>query len=110
MIACKVQLFVTALNKNKKMDISQIEYFVTRYTDYGYSLFNVSVVHENDLIGVFVKGKDFNNLKENNCWRLLRIEHIGFWNKTRDLKFTEIVTGRYIRSIDLLKIITPGVS
>lgn len=92
------------------MDVSQIESFITRHTDYGYSLFSVSVIHKDDLIGVFVKGNDFNSLRQNNCWRLLRIEHLGAWHKTQDLKCTEILPGRYIKSIDLLKIITPGIS
>lgn len=93
------------------MDSSQIEYFITRYTDYGYSLFNVSVIyHDDDLIGIFIKGNDFKTLRKSNCWRLLPIERIGMWNKTHDLKCTEIVPGRYIQSIDLLKIITPGIS
>jgi hypothetical protein len=90
------------------MNVELIESMITQYTDFGHSLFNVSFVRGEKLIGIFINDKDFDILRKNNCWRMVLVENIASWNKSGDLKLTEIIVGKNIQSINLLRVIISG--
>lgn len=51
------------------------------------------------LIGMFVKGPDYEPLKKSNMWRFVPVADIPEWHKTNALKLTELINGKLIVQI-----------
>lgn len=47
----------------------------------------------NSLIGVFVKGSDYADLKSKNFWRIVPAPHIEEWQKSRNINLAKIYSG-----------------
>ncbi|MBS4043718.1 MAG: short-chain dehydrogenase [Chitinophagaceae bacterium] len=47
----------------------------------------------NSITGIFVKGKDYEELKEKNFWRIVTGTNIENYNKTQDLSLARIFSG-----------------
>ena len=47
----------------------------------------------NSIEGIFVKGKDYEELKEKNFWRIVTGSNIESFNKTNDLSLDRIFSG-----------------
>lgn len=47
----------------------------------------------NSIEGIFVKGKDYEELKEKNFWRIVTGSNIESFNKTNDLSLARIFSG-----------------
>jgi hypothetical protein len=45
------------------------------------------------ITGIFVKGKDFDELKVKNFWRIVTAANIENWNKSNDIGLARIFSG-----------------
>jgi len=53
------------------------------------------------VIGIIVKGEDYDRLKKSNIWRVVTEADIIAWLKTHDLKLTELIHGKLIANISI---------
>lgn len=53
----------------------------------------------NSLVGVFVKGTDYNDLKSKNFWRIVSAANIEEWNKSRNMNLAKIFSGTEITKL-----------
>lgn len=47
----------------------------------------------NSIYGVFVKDKDYDDLKSKNFWRIVTRQHFDAWKKTKDINLARIFNG-----------------
>jgi hypothetical protein len=45
------------------------------------------------IAGIFVKGKDYNELKSKNFWRIVNNNVAGQWAQTKDINLTRLFNG-----------------
>ncbi len=61
--------------------------------------FNIYLDPAHMCIGIFVKGPDYEPLKKANVWRFVQANVILKWYRTRELKYTDLILGKNIVSI-----------
>lgn len=74
------------------MNVEAIENFFTTKKTVGEKT-TIQFRKRNTLTGVFVKGKDYEELKEKNFWRIVTGSSIETFNKTNDLTLARIFSG-----------------
>lgn len=52
-------------------------------------------------VGIFVKGPDYEQLKQSNVWRFVQFNQIEEWNNTTALSCTDLILGKDIFRIAL---------
>jgi hypothetical protein len=57
----------------------------------------------NTILGVFVQGNDYEDLKSKNFWRIVPEAHIGEWQASKDNKLAKIFSGGEFNRITLPK-------
>ena len=74
------------------MTNEQIEKFLSSNIQTG-SLIRISFKTRNSILGIFIKAKDFDELKSKNFWRIVSEAHVQEWQKTKDLSFCRMFNG-----------------
>jgi len=74
------------------MNVEAIENFITtkKTTE---KKTTIQFKKRNSITGIFVKGKDYEELKEKNFWRIVTGTNIENYNKTQDLSLARIFSG-----------------
>lgn len=74
------------------MNVDAIENFITtkKTTE---KKTTIQFKKRNSITGIFVKGKDYEELKEKNFWRIVTGTNIENYNKTQDLSLARIFSG-----------------
>lgn len=54
---------------------------------------NIHFKERSTVVGVFVKGNDYEELKSKNFWRIVKPESANQWAQTKDLNLTRLFAG-----------------
>ena len=74
------------------MNVEAIEKFITDKKTIEKKT-TIQFKKRNSITGIFVKGKDYEELKEKNFWRIVTGTNIESFNKTQDLSLARIFSG-----------------
>ncbi|HEU0109366.1 MAG TPA: short-chain dehydrogenase [Flavisolibacter sp.] len=75
------------------MNIEQIESFLHKKTTEENSYVKISFKKRDAVYGLFVKDRDYADLKSKNFWRIVTRSHFDNYNKTKDMKLARIFSG-----------------
>lgn len=75
------------------MNVEEIEKFLDRQENTGDKKVKIDFKKRESIYGVFVKGKDYGDLKEKNFWRVVTLPNVDAWKKSNDLNFAKIFSG-----------------
>lgn len=54
---------------------------------------NIHFKQRSVVSGIFIKGKDYDELKSKNFWRIVILAHKAQWEKTKDMNLARIFSG-----------------
>jgi hypothetical protein len=74
------------------MNIEEIEKFLTEKAAQE-QFIKIDFKKRDPIYGLFVKSKDFNDLKSKNFWRIVTKTHMEAWRKTKDMNLARIFSG-----------------
>ncbi len=74
------------------MNVEAIENFITTKKTVEKKT-TIQFRKRNTITGIFVKGKDYEELKEKNFWRIVTGSNIESFDKTNDLSLARIFSG-----------------
>ncbi|MEX6689268.1 short-chain dehydrogenase [Danxiaibacter flavus] len=75
------------------MNVEEIEKFLDKQENTGDKKVKIDFKKRDSIYGVFVKGKDYGDLKEKNFWRVVTLPNVDAWRKSNDLNFAKIFSG-----------------
>ncbi len=82
------------------MTIEQIEKFLDT-KNVGKGTLKIDFKTRRSIVGLFVKSKDYDELKEKNFWRVVSGENIDKWKDTSYNELAKIVSGTEITKLSL---------
>ncbi|HLX93954.1 MAG TPA: hypothetical protein VKR32_19860 [Puia sp.] len=74
------------------MTAEMIEHFID-HKDLDGKPVHIHFKERSTVDGIFVKGKDYDELKAKNFWRVLNSNMAGQWAKTKDVNLTRLFNG-----------------
>jgi len=80
------------------MNIDQIEKFLEP-ANFSPQLIKVDFKSRNSIKGVFLKARDYDDLKNKNFWRIVSESNIDKWNKTQNINEAKIYHGSEITKL-----------
>lgn len=75
------------------MNIEEIEKFLAKQEPAGSGYVKISFKKRDPLYGLFIKTKDFNDLKAKNFWRIVTQKNLDGYNKSKDINLARIFSG-----------------
>ncbi len=75
------------------MNVEEIEKFLDKQEHTDDKKVKIDFKKRDSIYGVFVKGKDYSDLKEKNFWRVVTLPNVEAWQKSNDLNFAKIFSG-----------------
>ena len=75
------------------MNVEEIEKFLDKQENTADKKVKIDFKKRDSIYGVFVKGKDYSDLKEKNFWRVVTLPNVDAWKKSNDLNFAKIFSG-----------------
>jgi hypothetical protein len=54
---------------------------------------NIHFKERNTITGIFVKGRDYDEMKAKNFWRIVNANVAGDWDKTKDMGLSRLYNG-----------------
>lgn len=75
------------------MKVEEIEKFFQKKTATENNYIKISFKKRDSLYGLFIKDKDYNDLKTKNFWRIVTSTHFEEWNKTKNVSLAKIFNG-----------------
>ncbi len=74
------------------MTTEMIEKFIVNKSRSGAAV-NIHFKERNTVNGMFIQGKDFNELKTKNFWRIVSSAYMEEWKKTENMELARIYNG-----------------
>lgn len=74
------------------MTIELIEKFIQDQSRKGIPV-NIHFKDRNPVNGMFINGRDYNELKSKNLWRVVHQASVEKWNENQDINLTRIFNG-----------------
>jgi hypothetical protein len=74
------------------MTTEMIEKFIVNKTRSGAAV-NIHFKERSTVKGMFIQGKDFNELKSKNFWRIVSATFMEEWKKTENMELARIYNG-----------------
>jgi hypothetical protein len=74
------------------MNIESIETFISNKKN-SIKEVTIELKKRNTICGTFVRGKDYEELKEKNFWRIIMNNNLDKFSKTNDITLTRIISG-----------------
>ncbi len=74
------------------MTSEMIEKFIEK-TDLEGKSVRIHFKERSSIDGIFIKGKDYKELKSKNFWRILRPDAANEWARTEDINLTRLYSG-----------------
>ena len=74
------------------MTTEMIEKFIVNKTRNGAAV-NIHFKERSTVKGMFIQGKDFNELKSKNFWRIVSATFMEEWKKTENMELARIYNG-----------------
>jgi hypothetical protein len=84
------------------MNIEQIEKFLEP-TNFSPQIVKVDFKSRNSISGIFLKARDYNDLKSKNFWRIVSEGNIETWNRTQNVNEARIYHGTEITKLSTPK-------
>ena len=84
------------------MQPEQIEKFIENEQG-GNPFIKVEFKKRNSITGLFVKMKDFDELKHKNFWRLVTESNLEQWHKTQDINSVKMFNGSEFTKLSVIK-------
>ena len=75
------------------MNIEQIEKFLSKQKPKEGQKVKIDFKARTTMYGFFVEGKDYNDLKSKNFWRIITLPNLEAWNKSQDINLAKIFSG-----------------
>ncbi|HET9055978.1 MAG TPA: short-chain dehydrogenase [Chitinophagaceae bacterium] len=54
---------------------------------------NIHFKERNTITGIFIKGRDYEEMKSKNFWRIVNANAVVEWNKTQDMSLSRLYNG-----------------
>ncbi|MBI1782790.1 MAG: short-chain dehydrogenase [Sphingobacteriales bacterium] len=54
---------------------------------------NIHFKERNTITGIFIKGRDYEEMKAKNFWRIVNTNVVGEWDKTKDMSLSRLYNG-----------------
>lgn len=74
------------------MTIIQIDKFIAQQSS-GDKPVMISFKNRNAVIGIFVRGRDFDDLKAKNFWRIIAEADLASWKRSKDQRLSRLFSG-----------------
>lgn len=84
------------------MTVEQIQQFLDRETVPQGKIIRFEMKKRNPVRGLIVKGKDYNELKEKNFWRIVTQTHLVEYTKTQNINLAKIFSGTDFAKLSLV--------
>jgi hypothetical protein len=75
------------------MNIDQIERFLSNIPAYEIQYVKISFRKRDEMYGLFIRDKDYEDLKSKNFWRVVTRFHFDEYKRTGDLSLARIFNG-----------------
>jgi hypothetical protein len=75
------------------MNIEQIELFLNKDKSAPDTCVKINFKKRDAIYGLFIKTKDYDDLKSKNFWRVVTKMHFDQWHKTKDMNLARIFSG-----------------
>jgi hypothetical protein len=85
------------------MNIEEIEKFLNKDNVAEELCIKVNFKKRDAIYGLFVRSKDYNDLKSKNFWRIVTKTHFDQWHKTKDINLAKIFHGSEFSRLVLYK-------
>ena len=84
------------------MTVEQIETFLSRETVPQGKIIRFEMKKRNPVRGLIVKGRDYNELKEKNFWRIVTQTHLAEYSKSQNINLAKIFSGTEFAKLSLV--------
>ena len=84
------------------MTVEQIESFLDRETIPQGKIIRFELKKRNPVRGLIVKGRDYNDLKAKNFWRIVTQTNLAAYQKTNDINLAKIFAGSDFAKLSLV--------
>lgn len=84
------------------MTVEQIETFLARETVPQGKIIRFEMKKRNPVRGLIVQGKDYNELKGKNFWRIVTQTHLVEYSKTQNINLAKIFSGTEFAKLSLV--------
>ena len=84
------------------MTVEQIETFLARETVPQGKIIRFEMKKRNPVRGLIVQGKDYNELKGKNFWRIVTQTHLVEYTKTQNINLAKIFSGSEFAKLSLV--------
>ncbi len=75
------------------MNVQEVEKFLSRQKLGQGQRVKIAFKKRDAIFGLFVEGKDYNDLKAKNFWRIVTATNIEAWTKSKDINLAKIFSG-----------------
>lgn len=84
------------------MTVEQIENFLAKETVPQGKIIRFELKKRNPVRGLIVKGRDYNELKAKNFWRIVTQMHLAEYQKSKDIGLAKIFAGSDFAKLSLV--------
>ncbi len=84
------------------MTVEQIENFLAKETIPQGKIIRFELKKRNPVRGLIVKGRDYNDLKTKNFWRIVTQTRLADYQKTQDINLARIFSGSDFAKLSLV--------
>lgn len=84
------------------MTVEQIETFLAKETVPQGKIIRFELKKRNPVRGLIVKGRDYNELKAKNFWRIVTQTHLAEYQKSKDIGLAKIFAGSDFAKLSLV--------
>jgi hypothetical protein len=84
------------------MTVEQIETFLAKESIPQGKVIRFELKKRNPVRGLIVKGRDFNELKAKNFWRIVTLTHLAEYQKSQDINLAKIFAGSDFAKLSLV--------
>ena len=84
------------------MTVEQIESFLARETIPQGKIIRFELKKRNPVRGLIVQGRDYNDLKAKNFWRIVTQTNLAAYQKTNDINLAKIFAGSDFAKLSLV--------
>jgi hypothetical protein len=84
------------------MTVEQIENFLAKETVPQGKIIRFEMKKRNPVRGLIVQGRDYNELKGKNFWRIVTQTHLAEYNKSQNINLAKIFSGTEFAKLSLV--------
>jgi len=85
------------------MNIEEIERFLDTKTSVSQNYVKIDFKKRNSIYGLFIKDRDYVDLKSKNFWRIVTRPNFDDYNKSKDVNLAKIFNGSEFSKLTLYK-------